>query len=302
MSEDNSQIAQVKKSLAALPCFDDIVIEAITPFPSGLSHKVFKVNCFDRKQGTNYHLVAKLLDGHKTGAKEASVTTYMTKFQLAPDVVFSNKQWIITQYLPGVALANANLSIQQKLELSTKLLSKLYRCDNNEELIGLQSFDPIPYVISLIQASRFSQSIKANLLTMVNEHSVDMSRLDKVVIHGDANFNNFIFDEAEKSLQIIDFEASSYSTREYDIAMLFAVNCIPTRTMHLVQKDGTIFSKISMVTVTRYLVISCLINALWYFEQFNETGLMIYKINALKTLHYVDTETQGKYLVIKEMR
>ena len=302
MEKGGLSLAQVKQSLLSLPCFDGVTIESITPFFNGLSHHVFNVRCLDDKLGSQYNCVAKWLEGHQTGDKEASVTTYLAKHQLTPTVMFCNSQWLITSYLAGSTLMNANLSIQQKLELSTELLNQLYCIGEDDQLLGVNLFDPLPYVDTLIQASTFSSSIKTSLLDLVKAHSVDMSALKKVIIHGDANFCNFIFKTGEDSLQMIDFEASSFSTREYDIAMLLAVNHIPMKTIHLVKKTHNIFSEISQISVMRYLVISCLINVLWYFEQFYKTGSLIYRTNALKTLHYLDKETNGKYLVIKEMR
>lgn len=302
MTKVEMSIDQIKQSLAALPYFDSLAIESVTPFLNGLSHKVFKVSCFSRSQNKRFTLVAKLIAGHETGVKEVSVSKRMAKLQLTPDVLFSNRQWLITQYLVGITLESAHFSMLKKLKMSLELLFKLYSTNGNQKINSVQAFDPIPYVISLIQTSALSESIQEKLLALVNEQDVDIRCLDKFVIHGDANFNNFIFDKGDQLLKMIDFEASSYSTREYDIAMLLAVNYIPSSTIYLVLNSELKLLEIDIEMVTRYAVISSIINVLWYLEQFNKTGLMLYKTNAKKTLDYLDNETKGKYLVIKEMR
>lgn len=168
----------------------------------------------------------------------------------------------------------------------------------------------------------------------------DVDNIKLVLCHGDANFSNVM--AAENSLasakftgtdkdreiahQLLDFECARMAPPEYDLAMLMAVNDIdfskaamintlyqqmkqaPNKADNIVDNVSSYANKTSVATENSLLMVTCcydlsiLINALWYFEQYQRQQLVKYKILAIKQLLALAIRYPEVNEVIDEMR
>jgi len=186
-----------------------------------------------------------------------------------------------------------------------------------------------------------SQALKS-LICLLQQNLVkaysDVDNIKLVLCHGDVNFSNVM--AAENSLatakvtdkdrkirhQLLDFECARIAPPEYDLAMLMAVNDIdfskaamintryqqmkqaPNKADNIVDNVSYYANKTPMLTdnsllmVTCYYDLSILINALWYFEQYQRQQLVKYKILAIKQLMALAIRHPQVNEVIDEMR
>lgn len=164
----------------------------------------------------------------------------------------------------------------------------------------------------------------------------DVDNIKLVLCHGDANFSNVISAEnspmtsTDKSREIVhqllDFECARIAPPEYDLAMLVAVNDIEfskasmintcyqqmkqslNNAGNIVDNANFYSRKTSKTTNKSFLLVTCyyelsiLINALWYFEQYQRQQLVKYKILAIKQLMALAIRHPQVNKVIDEMR
>ena len=148
-----------------------------------------------------------------------------------------------------------------------------------------------------------------------------------VLCHGDANFSNILHVKADskkslKAYQLIDFECVQLAPYTYDIAMLMAVNDIELTQADFILseykrlilsrnkvgnssgivdnlgKNRCQVHKLELNLVTCYYDLSLLINALWYFVEYQHKGQLNYQELAQKQLMLLKTRYEQVHLIL----
>ncbi len=257
-------IQQLKKSLSFLPCFNHI--ETIEQMHQGLSHSCFKV------LSDNSVFFAKNI---KDKQIEANVIKELitTKNNIYPSVIFQNKQWLITPYIPAENLAASKQPIESKIELSINLMVKFHRLN-----ITLKPLKPFVIIEQLINKKYYSveqQKEFIQTVAMLKESLLcEKNKKNAVCCHGDLNFSNILFNNITEQTWLIDFECSYYAAVEYDIAMFIAINNInlnllPIITEYYQTQEAT--TSINKKLVKKYLMFCYFINGLWFFNKIQNT-------------------------------
>lgn len=209
--------------------------------------------------------------------------------------------------LPGITLAKAKLSINDKLKYSFELMKQFHhemtstfkRYDtshpkhdkkhnsinhtfaeisplNFNELFGKLISSLTLSNDSLININNRVSNCLASLSNVTNKnHSKE--QVNSVICHGDLNFSNILLHE-EKT-RLIDFESISLMPVEYDIAMMLAVNELPISyhekaclyySSTLTHSEGVV-TTINKHLIEHYYFLAALINGLWYLSEYHQS-------------------------------
>jgi len=334
---DEKKLHQLRK----LPCFAQQTISNISVIEAGLSQASFHVTCEGKSYFAKYLVehsietrVSQLTAAHGLSPKviyaeqrwlitDFIVGQGLEKSQQSEDEklaimisllrqchtischVQDNKEQAVLSSVPTLDIPTITRQLLQQLQLS-KAQS--------------QTLKPLIFLL------------QQNLVKACS--GVDNTKL--VLCHGDANFSNVIASEnslvkgldkdRKMSHQLLDFECARIAPPEYDLAMLLAVNDIDFSKAAMVNsyyqqlnealnKAGNIVDNVSkhankayettensLLLVTCYYELSILINALWYFEQYQRQQLVKYKILAIKQLMALAIRHPQVNKVIDEMR
>jgi thiamine kinase-like enzyme len=288
-------------SLQSLPYFEASHIDHILPLEGGYSHEVYRVESTSI-QGRKSTSVAKRVSGRSTRATEAKATKVAFEQGIGAELLYANEHWLVTAYFDGVSLNNSKLSIDEKLSVSLKLLSKMHRSFfEHKYLVGYVSLLNVSLVLDqLITSSTRHQNDKDTLRQIATDFSVETGDSQLVYIHGDCNFSNVLVRSEQNYQQgayLIDFEAVSLAEPEYELGMLLAVNRIDIK--HLVRCLHLYHSNVSICAdkVTRYSVISCIINGLWYEQQALLNQVDSYQIKAVQQFEFMNSLIEPKYML-----
>ena len=288
-------------SLQSLPYFEASHIDHIVPIEGGYSHEVYRVESTST-QGTTSISVAKLVSGRSTRAAEVRATNVAFEQGIGPALLYANEHWLVTAYVDGISLDNSKLSIDEKLSVSLKLLSKMH-CSflEHKYLAGYVSTLDVSLVLDqLITSSTRYQNDKDTLRQIASDFSVETGDSQLVYIHGDCNFSNVLIRSEKNNQQgtyLIDFEAVSLAEPAYELGMLLAVNRIDIKhllsCLYLYRFDVSICTK----KVTRYCILSCIINGLWYEQQALLNQVDSYQIKAIQQFEFMNSLTEFKYML-----
>lgn len=243
--------------------------------------KLFVIKVFNCQQSYNNELIALNALSHKG---------------FTPCLIhageFHETQFILMEYLQGISLASSPMNSAEKLIKSLALMANfhhsftLLRNESPLELVKSIEFQSL--LQSLMRDAKLEGPFKHQVqeavdrvLTQLTELVIQANSL--VICHGDFNFSNILLNEHADF--ILDFECLSRMPREYDIAMMLAVNELPFSDVNNARSIyHNAFSVLSNETtslcnhkINIYYQASALINALWYFARYHETGSIIFK-------------------------
>lgn len=264
----------VINSLKSLPCFDEI--QTIGLLANGLSQTAIKVTT-----------ASQTFFAKKLHQNTAITETYCALFcsnedseqgstqHLSPDVIYYDHQWLVTAYICGGTLADSNAESDVKISTALQLMAKLHQLST----AGMR--EPIPTLDTKLSAERLlvkpapliaqNRHILDNVikcLTCTINHLISDSTSPSVLCHGDINFTNILVDD-EQQPWLIDFECAHIASIEFDLAMFFAVNNIPTQQLNEVVDNYIKLSpeyRCNKTLLNHYILYSFFINGLWYFD------------------------------------
>jgi len=274
--EDN--IAQIKQ----LPCFVGDIASAcsngsargddffsVEPISAGLSHRCFGVSITTLTDTKTYFV--KSLTGHEdTSINEVSSARLAMTESITPKVIYSCREWLVTDFISGQMLAANDIPVEEKIALSMPLLAELHQIKSTRNISSL-SIQQI--VNSQIGVSKLSFDKQLMLQTLCQQILTFDEGDTKVLCHGDVNFSNILIDRQDKAW-LIDFECSFIGCAEFDLAMFIAVNNLPMSQLPTVishyqcalavKADEMFNGTLNEVLIHSYLACCYLINGIWY--------------------------------------
>jgi len=284
---------QVIAQLMELALFEQI--SQITPEQAGYSNFTFSFIA----DGEKY--IGKYIGENTNQSIEAQVCQIAFQQGIAPKVIYADNNWIILAYIEGVLINDAQLSIDDKLLQLLAPVIELHKVEQTS-LTNITKLD-IKQVIGqlLIKiknvAPQLYQQVKVDIDAYISDIATCKDNL--VVVHGDANFNNAIVEQNTNRVFLIDYEACSLAEREYELAMILAVNELSALYVRPIiekyqQLAGNTF-RISWERVTRYYIVSLVINGLWYMCEYLSNQLPSYLEKANKQLAILSSITGTRY-------
>ena len=287
---------EVVAQLMELTLFEQI--SQITPEQAGYSNYTFSFIA----DGEKY--IGKYIGKNTNQSIEAQVCQIAYQQGIAPKVIYADNNWIILAFIEGQLINDAKLSIDDKLEQLLAPVIELHKVEQTS-LPNLTKLD-IKQVIGqlLIKIKdvvpQLYQQVKVDIDTYISNISTCSDNL--VVVHGDANFNNAIIEQNSSRVFLIDYEACSLAEREYELAMILAVNELSALYVRpIIEKYLQLAGNslcISWEMVTRYYIVSLVINALWYMCEYSANQLPSYLEKANKQLAILSSITGTQYLSI----
>lgn len=342
------------KKLCQLPCFEDLKAADIKVINIGLSQPCFCVSY----KNSNYF--AKYLN---LNSVEANVADLTAQHGISPVLVYTGHNWLITEFLVGEGLNTSLISEDEKLGVMFALLTRCHGIDykqrnmqthNRESLntakadklliddqqttkLNIPTLDIFTTIQHLLVNITCNDVMKSSLLSLISVLEKNLMMIVNtvkpipVLCHGDANFSNAMqIKNSDKSVstlyQLIDFECACIAPREYDFAMLLAVNEIARDKIPLVnqleiqyhnsfikaENQAEIVDNIAPITpslgytsipmVTRYYDLSTLVNYLWYFSRFQSNKQENYKILARNQMSLLSASHSQANTILAEMR
>ncbi len=274
--------ADLINSLKSLPCFDEI--KAISLLANGLSQTSLKVTTpsqlyFAKKlnsESANTEVSCALLCSLTCVSEDLGQDS---KHPLSPRVIYHDQQWLITEFISGIVLANSDLKNNVKISTALALMAKLHQLPSAVTKQSINQLnttlsvkrlltDPVPFIANhcqFLEKVTISLSVTIDRLTMATKSPV-------VLCHGDINFTNILLDEEQKPW-LIDFECAHLAPVEFDLAMFIAINNIANcRITGIVNDYGKLISRYrpNSKLLNHYILYSFYINGLWYFDNINE--------------------------------
>lgn len=301
----NTITEELIATLRSLPFFSSIPIQHVSRLTGGFSHDVYRIDCSANQQPLKTSFVAKLVKGRSTRLAELNAANVAFKYGIGPEVLYADQNWMITRYINGISLAQSCLSTKEKLAVCLPLLSKLHNIPIKNERLGncVTKLDIKLVLNKLIESSERPQRDKDTLNQIVVDHVSESEQAPLVYVHGDCNFSNvFISQEhsKERVSQLIDFEAVSLAVPEYELGMFMAVNTINQVELECGFNYYKNQTTVCLEKVTRYAVLSCVINALWYEQQAANCLGNNYRIKAEEQCQFLTLLTESKYkLMVK---
>jgi len=249
--------------IAKFACFKDNPVVAIERLNAGLSQECYRV------QTTKDEFLAKRFKSVASYEKELAITKQKVLTQVIPQLNAYRENWLISEYLQGSMLSEVEMSFEDKLRVVLPLAKKFYSIASNIETSSPLFKDIcLPDLIKDMASALGNDVNREQLINDVlqaYQSDSDKSGYEPVLCHGDLNFNNIMYHHSLDDWRLFDFESCHYSTVEYDLAMLLAVNEYPiTKFDSLLNIFIKHFPKVSLGLVTRNYLMCLLINALWY--------------------------------------
>lgn len=233
--------------------------------------------------------------------------------------------------VPGLSHENSN-----KLKKLKKL--NLPIDDHKTPKSEIPTLDILAIANQLLASLNANEPLMNSLLSLLAALAHNLTKVENrvlnrklVLCHGDANFSNAIQIKSgannEKNLnQLIDFECACIAPKEYDFAMLLAVNEIKRSKISsikfpeiesknaLLKADNSpvivdnlacnnqCFEKTSLPLVTCYYDLSILINHLWYLNEFHSHKQENYKTLAKNQMSLLSSYHSQANTILDEMR
>jgi len=296
MNNNEFLLIELRSKLQSLSCFSKSSM--VTILTEGSSRCNFKVV----EQGASYF--AKHMGKQNIDVKcLVEINKAAFRQGLAPNVVYYDDDWFVTEFLSGESINRRVMSEEEKL----------FYC-----LGGIAKFGQLPLTLPQLNIKKVIDKLTNKLcqLNAITDHqyrefTLISDKLNRIIqpgitcCHGDVNFSNvFLIDNtsisknvstsinsstvslrfAEKIPVLIDFECACLADTEYDIAMCLAVNELTINDFTKLQLyrhlndsfantglSSYLEHELDVSLVTRYLYFSYLINGLWYLEQFHLT-------------------------------
>ena len=221
----------------------------------------------------------------------------------------------MTEYIDGTLLAQSDISEQEKIKLCLALMDKLHAITFSTEQINnfIPVLNPKKIIEGLLaqladaialtspQFQTFStgqfHSIKEVIGAFIEvlkldsqDLSVDEWQARLVLCHGDLNFSNVM--TLENKRYLLDFECACLAEKAFDLGMMLAINKCSLEQVIWVGKS----TNSPQEKVTRYYLLSLLINGLWFLlASINESSQRVKKqlLNQAKPQFRLFDETNG---------
>jgi len=315
-------MTEAHKALKALPCFKDFGSIATIPMNGGYSQSVFKVLGFKAALGIDdienttsaqqpdAIYVAKRFNKAESAYLEAEVADYTSNIGIGLAPLYYDDTWLISVFAKGPTLAATQIPIIEKTHLCLDLVSKFHQTPL--AALALPKHLNVDNVINYFVANaQLSNVTKALFWKIISEYNVDHQKQTHAYIHGDTNFANVVFtcdssnissETMGKQAKLIDFEAVSRAPVAYELGMLNAINTLPLGLIEEAVKASGYFKLIEAGLVTRYSVLSCVINGLWFLERFMNNGQSMYEKLAFAQFNYLDELTQHTYKLTNQLK
>ncbi|NMP32302.1 phosphotransferase [Thalassotalea sp. M1531] len=251
----------------------------------GYNNKVFKVSTAERDY------LVKYFKDTNTANHEALSQQIATLHNLAPKIIAAEKHLLISQFIDANTLERHPITIKQKLVVAARLMANLHS-------ITVEEINTVPVLNISKVISDLYKSINQRecFYSLVKKSTAVLAELDRypkseVFIHGDLNFNNILYRKCKRPY-LIDFEASSLAPIEYELGMLLAVNGLSEdyirELIELYVESSYVIDSIDEYSVTRYMLVSALINGLWYFKEYELRNDVHYKNLALQQINLAE--------------
>lgn len=260
-------IKRIAHSLSCLSFFSNsspITWERIT---AGESHFCFKV-----WQGEQQYF-AKYI-GDRDASNELVTLKVASLSGLAPILHYSDKDWIITQFIEHSSLSEyLQLEGEDEATAISRAIKAMALCHKMSADIEPVDFNSL--LNSITNHDFISAAIESTINTLRSD-LFELSSVESLVLcHGDINFSNVLVSPSGDDILLIDYECSSYAEREFDIAMMMAINDISQdKVLEVIAQyekfSGLKSPKRSIEKVTRYMVLSFYINALWFYAEYKK--------------------------------
>lgn len=272
----------VINSLKSLPCFSEI--QAISLLANGLSQTSLKVTTssqvfFAKKlndETANTEISCALLCALSC-VREGSGQD--AKQRLSPPVIYHDQQWLVTEFINGITLAESQLNDEVKTSTALSLLAKLHQLPalvtkytihqlNTSLSVKRLLTNPAP----LLATQGHVLDNVTKILTAAIDHFIKASKSPSVLCHGDINFTNILIDDEQRSW-LIDFECAHVAPVEFDLAMFIAINNIADCKIAGVVNDyGKLVASYqpNKQLLNYFILYSFYINGLWYFDNLND--------------------------------
>ena len=247
--------------LEDLPCFGSKI--NIAQIAAGHSHECYKVT----SDGKTFF--AKCFSRHSiTANAEVNASLVAAKQGIAPKVIYYDENWLVSSFIE-----QSIQETQQKIEAGLVLMTKLHQTQ-----VALPTLDIVKTINDLSQRGLLTKT-QLSLISMVTEKLSSILIVKELVpCHGDINFSNLLI--TGQSRYLVDFECACLADREFDIAMLIAINQLDITCLDDICQA---YGKLSLFTdmpdndlVMRYLLFCFLINGLWFLvraKQNNDESL-----------------------------
>ena len=285
------------QQLSQLACFSHI--KQICQVNSGLSSISFNVQT---EQG---FYVAKFLgklnedlnggsNNNSNAAKEIYCHEFFAQHQIAPQVIYSDQHWLVSDFISGGELNDSTLCLNDRLKVAVDLMQKLHHLKLELPVLNIAN------VISQLLTQGTYQASQINLINQIAKYlSLTINVKGDVVCHGDINFSNIlVVNTFPIQHYLIDFECTCLADIEYDIAMLLAINNLDKiyyqAVVHLYETAYNNYYNnqksitIDMKLVMRYLAFSYVINGLWFYSKYKKNNNTTMHQLALKQFSLFD--------------
>lgn len=275
------------QSLKSLPCFGKV--DKISLLANGLSQTAIKVTT------NNQIFFAKKLN-QDTANTEISCSIFCAlstvvgssgqrvSRQLSPDVVYHDKQWLVTEFIPGITLANSDHENKVKITTALTLMAELHQLDTSVTDHSILPLNPNLTIDRLLSnLSPFSAKQRhiipdvSKCITAKINSLVKASGCNSVLCHGDLNFENILVDN--ERYWLVDFECAYLAPVEFDIAMFIAVNNIHTDELIAIVTAYFELNRhlhCNLELIHYYLLYSYFINGLWYLDNDSKENKNLY--------------------------
>lgn len=282
-------IESIERALFCLPFFCDLSVK-IKRITAGQSHV-----CFDVFAGKQRY-IAKYI-GDRDASQEVGGLKSTSLSGLAPCVSYVDRQWILCHFIryPSLATLLHQGECDQSYAISS-LIKAMVCCHSHQADV-----QPINFVLLADKKidNRFFSEYTLTFLTPLFEILIAAIEPSQYVFcHGDLNYSNLLMDVSSGEHALIDYECSGYAEREFDIGMMMAINFIsievlPNIIAQYQQSMKELTYLINSEKVTRYFFVSLYINALWYFDKYEATGVNAYLVEAKKQQNFLNTQIEG---------
>jgi len=193
----------------------------------------------------------------------------------------------------------STLCLNDKLSVASRLLNQCHQLT-----LDLPCLNIVQTINALLDHCHY-QTEQINWVNDIAQQLANnITVTPKVVCHGDANFANMLI-SLEKKAYLLDFECACLADREFDLAMLLAINELDDSCFSAVSRLYQVSEKSPLIDnalVMRYLPFCHLINALWYFNKSKQRNNAQLYQQALKQFDHFDQFNVTPKSLAQQMR
>jgi len=184
---------------------------------------------------------------------------------LSPSIIYSNEQWLVSEFVEGKTLDVKELSIDKKIDIALNLLIKCHSIKHD-----LSPLQPQKTIEIMLNADCFSGIEQNFTRALFCKFPLPEPDNNLVFSHGDINFSNIILTKSQAWL--IDYECACLAEREFEIAMFLAINKLNSvEVLYAISSYEELSGyKVIQSKLDAYLLYSYLLNGLWYIQKSRE--------------------------------